>query len=246
MRYIMKKLFVLLFFISNIAISALSPDYAKEARWAEQVEESILDGDSVWLSADEHEFLTIFTEDESEGNEAAIIVHGTGVHPNWTQVIQPLRVGLTENGFNTLSIQMPVLENGMHGEDYMPLFPGADRRIMSAVKYLKDEGFNPTTLIAHSLGTTMSTHFLANNEHTFEKFVGVGMGERAVEYLSSIDIAILDLYGNEDLESVLNSTKDKMNASKHNQNYTQKMVNTDHFFNGQDELLVSEVSAWLK
>ena len=242
----MKKLFVLLFFISSLAISATSPDYAKEARWAEQVEESILDGDSVWLSVDEHEFFTIFTEDESEGNEAAIIVHGTGVHPDWTQVIQPLRVGLTENGFNTLSIQMPVLENGMHGIDYKPLFPGAGRRIMSAVKYLKGEGFNPTTLIGHSLGTVMSTHFLANNKHTFEKFVAVGMGRNAVQFLSNIDLAVLDLYGNEDLESVLSSTKDKMNASKHNQNYTQKMVNADHFFNNQDDLLISEVSTWLK
>jgi hypothetical protein len=242
----MKKLFVLLFFISSMAISATSPDYAKEARWAEQVEESILDGDSVWLSVDEHEFFTIFTEDESEGNEAAIIVHGTGVHPDWTQVIQPLRVGLTENGFNTLSIQMPVLENGMHGIDYKPLFPGAGRRIMSAVKYLKGEGFNPTTLIGHSLGTVMSTHFLANNKHTFEKFVAVGMGRNAVQFLSNIDLAVLDLYGNEDLESVLSSTKDKMNASKHNQNYTQKMVNADHFFNNQDDLLISEVSTWLK
>jgi len=139
-----------------------------------------------------------------------------------------------------------VLENGMHGDDYKPLFPGAGRRIMSAVKYLKGEGFNPTTLIGHSLGTVMSTHFLANNKHTFEKFVAVGMGRNAVQFLSNIDLAVLDLYGNEDLESVLSSTKDKMNASKHNQNYTQKMVNADHFFNNQDDLLISEVSTWLK
>ncbi len=40
-----------------------------------------------------------------------LLAHGIGIHPNWEQVIQPLRVALSEQGWNTLSIQMPVLAN---------------------------------------------------------------------------------------------------------------------------------------
>ena len=242
----MKKLLIFLFAISNMVIAQVLPDYEKEARWAEEIEDAILDGDPVWLSTDNHEFFSIFTLDEEEGSEAAIIVHGTGIHPDWTQVIQPLRVGLTENGFNTLSIQMPVLANDMHGADYIPLFPNSDSRIVSAINYLKAQGLNPTTLIGHSLGTVMSAHFLANNEHTFTRFVAVGMGGNAVKFLPEVDIAVFDLYGDSDLSSVLESVKDRLNASKNNKAYFQKMVNSDHFFNDKDELLISEVSEWLK
>lgn len=77
-----------------------------------QIVDSILDGDAVWLAADDHQFLSIFTPADNDSSEKALIVmHGTGVHPNWDQVIRPLRVELTTRGWNTLSIQMPVLAN---------------------------------------------------------------------------------------------------------------------------------------
>ena len=38
-----------------------------------------------------------------------IILHGRGYHPDWAEVANPLRVGLAE-GWNTLSLKMPVLD----------------------------------------------------------------------------------------------------------------------------------------
>jgi alpha/beta superfamily hydrolase len=72
------------------------------------------------------------------------------------------------------------------------------------------------------------------------------MPKTAAQYLSDIDIPVLDLYGDEDIPSVMQGIQEKQRASKHNSNYRQKMVNADHFFNDKDDLLVSEVNAWLK
>jgi len=67
-----------------------------------------------------------------------------------------------------------------------------------------------------------------------------------VKFLPNISIPIFDVYGTEDLESIMKSVGDRAKASKHNASYTQKMIKGDHFFNGQDALLNQTVANWLK
>jgi len=240
------KLLATLLLISGLASAQTTPDYAKEARWAEQVEDGLMDGDVVWLKANSHEFMSIYTPSESDTQKTAVIVHGLGVHPDWQQVIQPLRVALTTQGFNTLSIQMPVLDNSAHSGAYQAVFPQADQRIHSAVEYLHQQDLIADVLVAHSLGSVMSTHYLANNQHPFKRFVGVGMPSDNANYLLKLSLPILDLYGDQDIESVLSSVEARAQASKHNASYTQKVVGADHFFNDKDQVLIESVGAWLK
>lgn len=240
------KLLVTLLLISGLAGAQTLPDYAKEKRWAEQIEDGLMDGDAVWIKANSHEFMSIYTPSESDTKKTAIVVHGLGVHPDWHQIIQPLRVALTTQGYNTLSIQMPVLDNSAHSGDYQAVFPQADQRIRSAVEYLNQQDLVADVLIAHSLGSVMSTHYLANNQHPFKRFVGVGMPSGNVDYLSKLSLPILDLYGDQDIESVLSSVKARAQASKNNAGYTQKVVGADHFFNDKDQVLIETVGAWLK
>lgn len=242
----MKQLVAALILISSFTFAQTVPDYAKEARWASFIEDGLMDGDVVLLKANDHEFLAIYTESESDTKQTAVIVHGLGVHPDWPQVIQPLRVALTERGFNTLSIQMPVLENGVGSDGYAPLLVDADNRINSAVNYLTAQGLEANVLIAHSLGSVMSTHYLANNANPFKRYVGIGMPKTTAQYLSNIDIPVLDLYGNDDIPPVLNGIKLKAQQSKHNSNYTQIEVGADHFFNDKNDLLIDTISTWLK
>lgn len=62
----MKLLLILSIVIVQVAFAQTTPDYAKETRWAAQVEDAPMDGDLVWLSANNHEFLSIFTPSESD------------------------------------------------------------------------------------------------------------------------------------------------------------------------------------
>ena len=61
----------------------------------------------------------------------AVVVHGMGVHPDWN-LINVLRSELAEQGYATLSVQMPVMAAGVPGEQYAPLFPEAAARIAAA------------------------------------------------------------------------------------------------------------------
>ena len=53
-----------------------NPTMKREARLAEQIVDMILDGDPVWLEADQREFLGIYTEAD-ESRAAVLILHGT-------------------------------------------------------------------------------------------------------------------------------------------------------------------------
>ena len=55
----------------------------------------------------------------------------------------------------------------------------------------------------------------------------------------------LDLYGDDDIPTVLSAVSKKQQASKYNPNYMQKMVDADHFFNDKEDLLIDTVSLWL-
>ena len=243
----MSRLFFILITITNFAWAQVVPDYAKEARWSSFIEDGLMDGDVVWIKNADREFLSILTDSESESNKFAIVMHGLGVHPDWTGVIQPLRLSLTEQGYHTLSIQLPVLANGADGKQYDALNEDSDKRIQAAIDYIKSMGKSADLLVAHSRGTTMATHYLAGHlQHPFKKFVAVGMNGGSTPYLSDITIPILDLYGTEDIDPVLTSVKQRQAASSHNTRYSQKQIKGDHFFNDQNELLSRSVSNWLK
>ena len=123
-----------LFFFSLSSVSAA--DLNREKRMADEIVDAILDGEVVYLNANDHEFLSIYTEADESGEAVrgtAIILHGRGFHPDWQDAINPLRVGLAESGWNTLSVQMPVLEKQAKYYDYLPLFAEAIPRIEAAI-----------------------------------------------------------------------------------------------------------------
>lgn len=240
----MKKLIFLLIIVTNIFAINI-PDYAKESRWATQVEDSLMDGDIVKISGADKDFIGIFTESEDSSNKAAIIIHGIGIHPDWATVINPLRVSLTTQKYNTLSIQMPVLENGINSSEYRGLMNIASGRIAMSVDYLEENGYEIDTIIAHSLGTTMASNYLANVPNPIANYISIGAGFYSIENLKIINTNILDLYGTDDIKVVLDSAKKRQNAAKHNQDYSQKIITGDHFFTNNTQGLIDTVHNWI-
>ncbi len=181
-------------------------------------------------------------------------MHGTGVHPNWQQVIQPLRVGLAEQGWNTLSIQMPVLPNEAEYTEYAPLYDEVPPRIDAAIKYLADKGIKQVYLVGHSQGSAMGAFYLRKAPPAVAGFVAIGMSVfdndprmNTLTSLQTIRMPILDLYGKDDLEGIVKSTGDRAKAASKasNTRYQQKMINGNHFFDGEEEALLDTVLNWL-
>ena len=235
--------------------SSFASDLEKEKRWAEQVVDSLMDGEEHYLNDGKNDFLSLVTEN-SDGDTpyGAVVIHGTGVHPNWPTVIQPLRVGLTEEGWHTIAIQMPVLSNDATHDDYTVVFPEVPGRIDAAVSYLKKEmGVKRVVLIAHSLGSSMTAYHLSQNKPAVDGFVAIGMGgggddpvRNTLGQLKKIDIPMLDLAGSEDLESVMKSSSARKESQSHNAAYQQIVEEgADHFFEGEEEALLNHVTNWL-
>ncbi|GIT24635.1 MAG: hypothetical protein CM1200mP41_06790 [Gammaproteobacteria bacterium] len=113
-------------FCLGLGLAVSASDVEKEGRWAEEVVDQLFDGEPVWLLTDSVRFLGLHVVPESGHGGGLLILHGRGVHPDWPQVVNPLRVALAEAGWHTLSLQLPVLANGVPGPDYKALFPKYD------------------------------------------------------------------------------------------------------------------------
>ena len=248
--------------VSLISILLLSSscvhasDLAKEQRWAEQIVDVIFDGEPVTLKDAELEFFAIYTPSATDKtSDAAIVMHGLGVHPDWDQVVRPLRTALPERGWSTLSLQMPILANGVGDVEYAPLFSEVAGRIEAGMSYLKEQGAQRIVIIAHSLGAAMGSYYLANHQpESVLGFVGIGMGSSSktvmdnATSLKSVNVPVLDLYGENDLDSVVASAEARKKAVDRNnvRHSKQEMIpGSGHFFDGNDGILIDEVTVWI-
>ena len=256
----LKLLIILIIFLyAGPSIAAPKSDLAKEKRWREQIEPSLMLGEPLNLKAADTEFLALFSENSAEKSLGGVIlVHGIGVHPAWPDVIEPLRTGLTEHGWHTLSIQMPILANDIGADQYEALFDEAAERIQAAVDFYAKKGIKNIAIVSHSLGTTMTSYYLATQKkHKVNAFVAIsfGPGKPGVDkldsykHLNQISIPLFDIFGSEDFpQNVNTATKRQTIARKTgNKGYQQvKIESANHFFSGMDDVLVKRVHGWLK
>ena len=253
----MKLLIVVtLLCLSQLSLPAGASDIAREKRLASQVVDSIIDGEPVFLKSGEHEFLSIYTEtDEPRG--AVIIMHGRGFHPNWADVAYPLRVGLAERGWNTLSLQMPVLGKEAKFYNYLEIMDEALPRIEAGIDYLKQQGNENIILIAHSCSVHMTMAWVdAGRMRDIDAFIGIGMG--AVDYqqpmkrpfpLEKFTVPVLDVYGEDEYPAVIKGAPQRLAAIQKAGNPKSKQVTVpgaNHYFTDADDALLEVVGPWLQ
>ena len=248
----MRPLIIAWITLLMLAAPVAASDLEKEQRWREQVEDSIMDGEAVDLLVEGRKIFAIYMEAEDGSDKGMIVVHGTGIHPNWQQVVQPIRVEMAAHGWNTLSIQMPILHNEAQYEEYVALYPEVPPRLRAAEAFLKDRGIQTLLIAAHSQGATMSSYYLSRHPSDVKGLIAIGMGAtqkdshiNSAQSLKKITIPILDLYGDDDLPGVLDTVDARTESSAHNVQYSQQMIkDANHFFDGMDDELVSAVASW--
>lgn len=245
--------------ISLFFSNGFASDTAKEKRWADQIADSVMVGDVEWLTVGKNKIFSIYTENTTEkALGGAIVLHGSGVHPNWDQVVRPLRSQLPDHGWSTLSLQLPVLSNEAEYKDYIPLFKEVAPRINAGVKFLKSKGIQNIVIVAHSLGSGMAGYYMGNNpDSSIRALVAVGVSgvmykeDSGVGYLNAlkkIKVPVLDIFGSNDLPQVLKGEKAKADTARKagNKNYTQvKITGANHFFENKEDVLVKRVRGWL-
>jgi len=259
--YAIQAAIKLIFSMSLLIASQLShgADLAREIRMQQQVADYIMQGDALMLqdAIAEHEFLSIYTEAEIDTPKGAVIImHGRGFHPNWPELVYPLRTGLPQYGWHTLSIQMPVLDTTASFYDYMDIVEEAHPRIEAAIEFLQRQEIEFIILLAHSCSVHMAVDWLHQHpDADASGFIGIGMGStdkgqpmRQPFPLQAIKIPVLDIHGEYDYPAV------KRNAPRRWENIqqagnplsAQRVVKDEqHYFTDHSDALLQEVVSWL-
>lgn len=228
------------------SLDASSQDYEKERRWADDILPTLMVGDAVWLQQkDGHQFLTLFIDKKADAKGAVIIAHGRGWSPDF-ELYGTLRTRLAEEGYTTLSIQLPVLPSTAILGLYVPLYPDARERFQLAVDFLKAKGYRNIAIVSHSLGATMANQYLIRTEDTSVRawvFIGILQG---LEEMYRIKIPTLDVYGSDDWTVTMWGAPEREKQLREHPGSGQVMVpGAKHFFEGKEDELIRIVTAFL-
>ena len=227
------------------ALASAQADYAREQRWADEITPAILVGDPVYLTLPSgRKFLAIHAPNPKAA-AGVIVVHGRGVHPD-AGLINTLRSQLSEQGYATLSVQMPVLAAEAPGEQYPPLFPEAAERLRAAVAFLRGKGMRKVAIVSHSLGSRMANYFLNHaGEARVDAWVAIGILGEYTEP-ETLKAPVLDLYGEHDFPAVLENATRRADALRKVRGSGQiQVAGADHFFAGMESEMVRRVRQFL-
>jgi pimeloyl-ACP methyl ester carboxylesterase len=249
----------LLWLLPALLFSTLvtASDLEREQRIHDQIVDAIFDGEPVMLEAEGHSFLAIHMESDSETRKgAAILLHGRGLHPAEESVAQPLRTALPSHGWDTLSLQMPVLSKEAKYFDYVPIFPESFARIEAGIAYLKARGAGKIVLIAHSCGAHMAMNWIEERgDKAIDAYVGISMG--ATDYkqpmvtpfpLDKMAVPVLDIYGSEDYPAVRRLAPERwelIQGAGHPYSAQRTVSGAEHYYSGRQAELIETVAGWL-
>ena len=238
----------LLIFIAAALATATAyaqADYAREKRWADEITPGILVGDPVQLELPAgRKFLGIYAPAKPPG-PGVVVVHGLGVHPDWN-LINALRSRLADQGYATLSIQMPVLAADAKAEQYPPLYPEAAERIATATRFLRQKGHGKVAVVSHSLGARMANHYLEQSSATgVDAWVSIGI-TASYSGAERLRVPVLDIYGERDFPGVRDNAGARAESLRRVRGSAQVEVpGADHFFAGHEIELVRHIKSFL-
>ena len=228
------------------AVSALAQDYERGEALGGP-DPARVDGRrcACWIEqTNGHKVLALYTVAQKPRG-AAIIAHGRGWSPDF-ELYGVIRTKLAEQGYSTLSIQLPVLGGGAKIGDYIPTYPDAAERFDLAAKLLQEKGYKNIAIVSHSLGATMANQYLINASQTPIKawvFIGIING---LEEMFRIKIPVMDIYGSQDWEiTQVGAYERKKQIDKVRRSEQVKVRNAKHFFEGQEDELVQIVAGFL-
>ena len=240
--------------------NAWSLDRYLEKRLALQLSKHIKIGKPIQLPLANDDFFAIYTEATTpKSRGGAILVHGLGAHPDWPQMISPLRRQLPGYGWNTLSIHISLIKDNASKKDYERLYQDTHRRIKSAINFFEKRGIYNTVLIGHSLGASMALTYVNNVKKKpsgIIAIVGVSMYdhiELAKNYMTAYAIAktkipVFDIFGSRDNVEIKHSVRNRYLAAKKSNNkiFTQLEIRgADHFFTGLEKKLLKRIRVWI-
>ena len=229
----------------------------RERRLAERLRETVAQGEPVSLATDAGDFLAL--HDAALGalpRHALLLVHNMGGHPDWPEVIAPLRTGISSPGWGTLSLQMPLLPPQSLADDYGRTVAEAVKRIASGIAFLRERDYSCVVLAGYGFGAAQALAYLARHQDA-DGLVAVGILARdflqpsldVPSLLKRIRVPVLDIYGEHDFPKVIEQAHDRRTVLPDSEMvaYEQRVIDgADPYFTDHERELVDAVVEWLQ
>lgn len=225
--------------------AAVAADYAREARWAQEIVPALVVGDAVYLDTAAHlKVLAILALPSGPAKGGVVVVHGLGVHPDWG-LNGGVRARLADAGYVTLAVQMPVLAADAARDDYRTTLPEAGERIGAATRYLRGRGVAKIAIVSHSMGASMADAYLARPDALpIDAWVPVGMFGA---FAAPPREPVLDVVAERDFAEVLSAAKQRASALPKDACSRQVTIaDTDHYFDNRHNELAAAIAAFLE
>lgn len=189
----------------------------------------------------------------AEARGGAILLHDSHRNADHREVIRPLRLGLSESGWHTLSLQLPVAYAG----DARPLdAPGREeiaRRLGHGIDYLKSQSINHQVVIACGDSATAAIAEIATNPAAEVKALilissdaGMHPEDGALEALPQVKVAMLDVVAQFDRRTSEAAQRRRDLAGKPGQTVRQIVIpDARPGYAATTGILLSRISAWL-
>jgi hypothetical protein len=233
---------------AQTAAATVVPDFERELRWRNEVVPGLVVGDAIDLDVNGKKVLALLTKGKPE-LPAIVLVHGVGVHPDHG-IIGTLRSNLSDLGYTTLSVQMPVLpKETTDPAQYAAIFSHSTARITAASLYLAKEKLNAAglVLLSHSMGSWMSNVYLQDTAQVpYAAWVCLSITGR-IGSTGEHRLPILDVQGENDLDAVRKgSWLRAIKVLSHPGSKRIEVTGANHFYEKHEAQLLKEVDGFLK
>lgn len=207
---------------------------------------------TVDLQAGDESFVALYRKNSLPMLQGAVILlHDQKRNADWPKVISPLRKKLSERGWDTLSIQLPV-SSGLFVPTQENQNQDANPRIAAAMQYLLGLAHEKIVLLGHGTGGAIASGFAATQPQ--KELIGVVSVNFATarnedsDSIEKIKIPMLDIYGKRNTRQNPNGVEQRKQQAltAANGGFSQhEVVAADHEFTGLQDYLASRVHGWM-
>lgn len=174
-----------------------------------------------------------------------VLLHDMGAHPDWSEVIRPLRQALVAAGWAVFSPQLPLLAAGSSRGDYEAVQSLAVARIRLALSHVQAQDFARLAVVGYGTGASASLIcFVDPATPKLFAFTAIGLHQAD----NSGDVPFLDVFGSLDESQIRTAVTERALAARRRtqSDYRRiEIVGADHRFTGNADELVKRVSGWL-
>lgn len=223
-----------------------------EAAWTGAAD---LEGEVIELTAGETPFVAIYrpqARDTATGS--VVLLHGRGTNANSHRVVRPLRIGLSEHGWSTLSLQLPLVPAGAGDDAWLDNAETIGARLQAALDWLTQRGQRNQVIVALGDSATVALRFVAGKDpDPVRALVLLSIpGELAADLdrqaLADLERPLLDVFADRDTNPVTRGAAARLRAAREAgaSGYTQREIaGATLDFPAQEAQLLAVVRAWL-